>query len=138
MTYAWLIAAIAFALIEMFTAQLVSVWFIAGALASLIASMLGVSTTLQWILFIAVSAVTLIATRPLVKKITSAAPEKTNADANIGKSAIVTDTIDNLAGTGSVKLGGISWTARSINDSVIPEGSTVTVENIEGVKLMVK
>lgn len=138
MTYAWLIAAIAFALIEMFTAQLVSVWFIAGALASLIASMLGAGTTLQWILFIAVSAVTLIATRPLVKKITSAAPEKTNADANIGKSAIVTDTIDNLAGTGSVKLGGISWTARSINDSVIPEGSTVTVENIEGVKLMVK
>ena len=76
--------------------------------------------------------------KPFVKKITSREPEKTNVDAQIGKTTIVTKKIDNISETGEVKLNGVTWSARSINGDCIDEGSTVIVEKVEGVKLIVK
>jgi len=63
--------------------------------------------------------------------------EATNADRNIGKIAVVTQEINNLEGTGQVKVAGNTWTARTVNDEIVPEGAEVTVKEISGVKLMV-
>ena len=138
MIYAWLAAVVAFAVIEALTTQLVSIWFAGGAVAAFIGSVAGAVTLTQWILFIAVSALLLVCTKPLVKKITEREPEKTNVDAQIGKTTVVTDKIDNIAETGEVKLGGVSWAARSSGGEIINSGETVVVEKVEGVKLIVR
>ena len=116
---------------------MVSIWFVCGAVAALLAAFLGAALWLQIALFLVVSAVTLAATRPLVKKMkTEAVP--TNLDRAIGSAARVTEDIDNDAGTGAVYVDGKTWTARSSNGSVIPIGTRVTVERMEGVKLYVQ
>ena len=62
----------------------------------------------------------------------------TNADSLIGQEAIVTEKIDNLHSTGTVRINGQEWTARSVNpEHVIEKDETVMVRSIEGVKLIV-
>ncbi len=133
----WAIAIVAFAFLEGITAQLVSIWFVFGAIGSLITALCGGKLTLQIIVFLAVSAVTLIATRPIVKKKLHSKIEKTNADRCIGQDAVVVEEINNLEARGLVKTDGKVWTARSSDKSVIPKDTVVTVEKIEGVKLIV-
>ncbi|MBR6334548.1 MAG: NfeD family protein [Clostridia bacterium] len=89
-------------------------------------------------MFVVVSGVTLAATRPLVKRITGKKKQALNADRIIGSTAVVSETVDNLKGTGCVKVSGVPWTARSADDSVIETGKSVSVEKIEGVKVIVK
>jgi membrane protein implicated in regulation of membrane protease activity len=61
-----------------------------------------------------------------------------NADRNIGYTAVVTERIDNVRGTGAAKIGGVEWTARSVDGSAIEVDALVRVRNIEGVKLCVE
>ena len=136
MNWLWLGAAVVFGLIEAATAALVSVWFVGGAVAALLVSLLGGALWLQILLFLVVSAVTLAATRPLVRKM-SAKAVPTNLDRAIGSHARVTEDIDDDAGTGAVYVKGKMWTARSSSGATIPIGTEVTVERIEGVKLYV-
>ena len=134
----WIALLIVLVIIEAVTAQLVTIWFAAGAAAANIAELLNSHPWLQWLIFIIVSVVTLIATRPLVRKATKQKIQPTNADRCIGQTAVVTEEIDNIAGKGQVHVNGITWTARSADGSVIEKDRKVTVEKIEGVKLIVK
>lgn len=133
----WVIALVVFLVIEAITVGLTSIWFAAGALVAWICALLGAPVWLQVAVFIVVTAVALYFTRPIVKKYINGKIVPTNADANIGKECRVTETIDNIAGTGAVYVDGKTWTARSDNDEVIPEGELVTALRIEGVKLIV-
>ena len=117
---------------EIATLQLVSIWFAAGALAAFFCAMAGVPPLLQAVVFAAVSALLLCATRPLLRKIRVRDVLPTNADGEVGKLAVVTDAIDNHADTGRVRIGGIHWRARSENGSPIPKGVSVRVARIEG------
>lgn len=137
-TVCWIALLIIFAVAEAVTVQLVSVWFAVGALAGLIANLCGADVTLQIVVFISVSIICFIATRPLVKKFTANRIEKTNADRCIGDTAVVIEEINNVEASGQVKVNGNIWTARSSDNSVIPVNARVTVEKIEGVKLIVK
>ena len=135
----WLCLLIVFALVEAATVGLVSVWFAVGALAALIATFFTANIWVQIGIFLVVSAVALAVIRPLTKRYFTPKKEATNADRAIGKEAVVTETIDNLKGQGAVSLAGQTWTARSETpEHVLPEGSTVTVLRIEGVKLIVR
>ena len=134
----WIAALVVFLVVEAVSAGLVSIWFAAGALAALICALLHGPVGLQAIWFVVVSGVTLILTRPLVKKYVNAKSVATNADRNIGRTAVVTERIDDLAGTGAVKLDGVLWTARSSDGEPIEVGTAVTVREIQGVKLMVE
>ena len=139
MLYVWLGATIFFGLIEAATAQLTTVWFAAGAIVAMILAAAGVkSITVQIVVFVAVSVASLIATRPLVKKIINKKVQPTNADRNIGQTGRVTEEINNIEGRGSVNIKGIIWSARSEDDGVIPADELVTVTKIEGVKVIVK
>lgn len=134
----WLVLMIAMIVIEAIAPGLVSIWFAFGALVSLISVLLHAPVWLQFALFGVVSAVTLVVTRPLVKKYVNGKTQPTNADMILGKECIVTEDIDNIAGTGSVSVGGKFWTARSTADELkIPAGSRAIVERIEGVKAIV-
>jgi membrane protein implicated in regulation of membrane protease activity len=134
----WAAAIIAFGILEGITAQLVSIWFVAGAIAALISVPLHAPQWLQFVIFFAVSLIVLAATRPFIKKKLTPKQERTNADRCIGKDAVVTEEINNLLTTGAVRADGKVWTARSSDDSIIPKDAVVTVEKIDGVKLIVK
>lgn len=137
MTTLWLVVMVLFLVVEAVTVGLVCIWFAAGALAALLCAIFGGGVWLQVVLFLVVSAVTLYFTRPLVKKYVNAKVEPTNADIVIGKECRVTETIDNIEGTGAVYVDGKTWTARSENDETIQKGTLVTALRIDGVKLIV-
>ena len=122
---------------EAITVNLVTVWFALGALAAFIAAVAGAQLWLQIVLFLAVTVITLIFTRPLAKKHINGKHEATNADMVIGKTAVVTEDIDNIAAKGAVSCMGKVWTARSLNDERLSARDEVTVEKIQGVKLIV-
>ncbi len=135
----WVAALVVFLIVEAVTAGLVSIWFVFGSLVALICAALGAAVWLQIFWFVIVSVVTLVLTRPLVKRYVDSRSVATNADRCIGRTAVVTERIDNLAAAGAVKLDGVVWTARSTDDAVaIETGERVTVRAIEGVKLIVE
>lgn len=134
----WLAAIILFAIVEAVTVTaLVSIWFSVGALAALIVSFFTSSFWVQFFVFLAVSALAFALVRPLARRYFTPKTERTNADALIGQEAVVTQTIDNLAGTGQVSLKGRTWTARSDDNAPLTPGTRVTVLRIEGVKVIV-
>ena len=137
MTIVWTAAIILFGAVEAMTAGLVSIWFVAGALVALVAAFVDASLVVQIVLFLVVSAAALAVTRPLLRKITAANAIPTNADRVLGELAKVTEAIDNENSTGAVYVDGKTWTARSADDSVIPAGSRVKIESMQGVKLLV-
>ena len=135
----WIAALIFFIIVEAVTVGLASIWFAIGAVAALICALLHGPIWLQVVWFLAVSVATLILTRPLVKKYVNGRAVPTNADRNIGRTATVTERIDNLAGTGAVKVDALTWTARSVSDEqTIEAGAVVTIREIRGVKLLVE
>lgn len=134
----WLVALVGLLIFEGVTAGLVSIWFAGGALAALIAAGVGGAIWLQVVLFLVVSAGLLALLRPLIKDVIRPKKVATNVDRHLGKTALVTEEINNLHETGAVKLDGVVWTARGIDSQIIPVGSTITVHRIEGVKLIVE
>ena len=135
----WVVALVVFLIVEAVTAGLVSIWFVFGSLVALICAALGAAVWLQIFWFVIVSVATLVLTRPRGKRYVDSRSVATNADRSIGRAAVVTERIDNLAATGAVKLDGVVWTARSTDDAVaIETGERVTVRAIEGVKLIVE
>ena len=136
----WVAVAIAAAVVEGSTCDLVSIWFVPGALSAMLLSLFNDVIGWQIAVFLVVSVVTLILAKTVFKKyLPQSKSVKTNADALIGEYGIVKEEINNLRETGSVKIKALVWTARSTDDAVIiPEGSLVTVCEIEGVKLICK
>ena len=114
---------VVFAVIEGATTALTTVWFIGGALAALLTALLHGALWLQIVLFFVVSIALLAALRPLVKKYLRPRTVRTNAAGNIGREAIVTETIDNLHETGAVRLSGVEWSARSADGSPVAAGT---------------
>ncbi len=139
--YAWVLWLVAFVLclvLEGVTpGALVSVWLAVGAFVALLSSFVTDSFGLQVVIFLVVSFVTFALIRPLAKKLFGPKLEPTNADRLVGETAVVTQTIDNLAAVGQVQVKGRLWTARSAEDTPIPEGARVKVLRIEGVKVIV-
>ena len=127
-TVLWSVLLILFIIAEAITVQLVSIWFAIGSLVALIANFCGANILVQ---------AALLLTRPLVKKFSTPKIQRTNIDRIIGERAIVTEEIDNLRAIGVVKADGKSWSARSADGSIIPAGSVVEVQKIDGVKLIV-
>ena len=136
-TIIWLALMVAFLIVEATTVVMVSLWFAAGSLVALIASLLGASVPIQVALFLVVSALLLACLRGVVRKHFTPKLERTNVDAIVGSRGYVTANIDNLSATGTVKLGAMEWTARSTSGSAIPKGTLVKVDKIEGVKAFV-
>ena len=134
----WAVATVVFVIVELVTYGLASIWFALGSLAALIAAALGGPPWLQIVLFAVVSVVTLLLTRPLAKKYVNNKKQPTNADRYIGAEALVTEEINKVLGTGAVSVDGRIWSARTADDSVLPEGTRVVVKEIRGVRLIVE
>ena len=140
MMWIWFALAILLLVVELVTTQFVSIWFSASALITGVVVAIFDEMQLIWqiVIFVALSVVALVATKPLVKKITGKPKDaKTNLELNIGKTAVVTETIDNIKETGAVKINGLVWTARSDDGSIIEQGEVVIFKQVSGNKAIV-
>ena len=135
MSLIWVIAFLGLLLVEFLTVGLVSIWFAVGALGALITSFITESVLIQTIVFVIVSVITLIVTKPLMKKFKVTNFEPTNSDRVIGKVVEVTKEIKSNE-YGEVVVFGTVWLAAS--DKKHKVGSKVVVQKIEGNKLIVK
>lgn len=137
--FIWLAILAVLLVTEAITAGLTTIWFAGGALVAAVASYFGAGLITQLMLFLCVSLVLLIFTRPAAVKFMNKGVTKTNAESLIGRKAVVIQTIDNLAQTGQVRISDIEWMARTASDGiVIPENAVVMVKEIQGVKLIVE
>ena len=134
----WLVVLAILLVIEFLTLGLTTVWFAGGALVAFLVSLAGGPLWLQLLLFIAVSVVLLLFTRPLAVKYLNKDVQKTNVDSIPGQKGIVTATIDNLKAEGQDTIQGMEWTARAKNGNTIEKGKVVRVTAVEGVKLIVE
>ena len=140
----WLGAIVLFGVTEVITEGMVSIWFVAGALAALGVCMSGWALgslsagATQVLVFALVSALALVITRPLVRRFMTRPHIPTNSDRVVGMTAKVTEVVDNERATGAVYVDGKTWTARSADGSPIPAGTQVKVQKIEGAKLLVQ
>ena len=135
----WLGLFILLLVIEIITVGLTTIWFAAGALAALAANVLGADLIIQIIIFLAVSVVLLIFTRPWAEKHLNRKRVRTNYEREIGKVIRITEKVDNLNQTGKSVVDGQEWTVRSKNDSEIFEaGALARVAAVSGVKLIVE
>ena len=133
----WLLLLVVFLAAEAATVSMVSLWFAVSALVALLVALLGGPGWLQGTLFLVISAVLLALLRPLVKRYVTPRITATNVDSVIGSTGLVTTAIDNVSAVGQVKLGAMEWTARSTSGQLIPVGTRVRVDKIEGVKVYV-
>ena len=132
---AWFIAFLVLLFIEVITVNLVTIWFAIGAIAAFISALITDSFIIQLIVFLIVSVVALLLTKPLIKKFKGFQVVPTNSDRVIGKVGEVTKKIEKNK-YGEVKVFGNTWTAYC--DEEVEVGSKVKVKDIEGVKLIVK
>ena len=113
----WLILFIVLLVIEIFTMGLTTIWFAGGA----------------------VSVILLVMTRPIAVKYFNTERQKTNAESLIGLQAVVLQDVDTLHASGLVEVNGQEWSAKTDEaDGYIPKDSVVSIEGIQGVKLIVK
>lgn len=135
----WLVLMVVFIGAELITVGLTSIWFAAGALASLIVAAFGGNVIVQIIVFLAVSLLLLAATRPWAKKYINSRTQKTNADSLIGEKIFITERVSNMDQTGTANVRGQEWTVRAANDTeVIAAGEPARIVRISGVKLIVE
>ncbi len=135
----WLILLAVLLVIEIATLGLTTIWFAGGALVATIVSLLGVSIPVQIGLFLVVSIVLLIFTRPFAVRYINDHRSKTNYEGIIGKVVRITETVNNFQQTGIAVVSGQEWTARAEDDNVVLEpGDKAMVVNIVGVKLIIK
>lgn len=135
----WLAAFVVFLVVELISLGLTSIWFAGGAIVAAIAAVFGLPIWVQIVLFIIVTVLLFVFTRPVAQKHLNTKTEKTNAEGLIGEKARVIQTIDNNQSTGQVKINGLEWSARSTDETItISEGTMVIIREIHGVKLIVE
>lgn len=132
----WLLAAIALVVVEGLTFNLVTIWFAIGSAAALIVSLVTSSFQVQFLVFVAVSLVCLLAFRPLAARLKSP-PEATNGDRNVGRTATVLTPLSPDA-TGRVRLDGVDWNARTVGGATLQPGQTCRVVDIQSTLLFVE
>lgn len=150
----WLIALIAFLIAEAVTQGLTTIWFAAGSLAAMLTSFVQPHPMIGLIVFVSVSLICLVLTRPLANRWTQRKAVATNADRLIGSVHVVHERIGSEGGL--LQIGDISWrvklclpSEKEQNDrsdalhtstaaTVIEAGEEVVIDRIEGNLLWIR
>ena len=137
MVYFWLAVAVIAIIVEVIVPSLVSIWFVPAALIAMILEALSVPVIVQVVAFLILSIISIFLSKKFIG--TSKKDTRTNIDSVVGERCIVTEKIDNIHGTGKVRLNGMDWSARSADSDTLYEvDDIVYVDRVEGVKLIVK
>lgn len=123
---------------EVVTLQLVTIWFAVGAAGAFIAAVAGLGFAGQLAIFVLVSVILLMLTRPLLAKLRVQHAVHTNADKNIGETAVILEEVNSAHGTGRARSKGVDWIAVSETGEILPAETIVVIVRIEGAKLIVR
>ena len=134
----WLIVFVILLVVEIATMALTTVWFAGGALAAFLAAYIGFGVVVQVLVFLIVSILLLVLTRPLAVKFFNQERQKTNAESLIGQKAIVKEEINTLQTTGRVEVNGMEWSAKPEESEIIEADRIVMIKGIQRVKLIVE
>lgn len=138
-TIYWLAIFVILLIIEIVTMGLTTIWFAGGALAAMAAGLIGFGTGIQILVFLVVSVLLLVLTRPIAVKYFNQERQKTNAESLIGQQALVLEDIDTLQAAGQVEVRGQEWSAKTDEpNGKIAKNKVVVIEGIQGVKLIVR
>ena len=135
----WLILFVVLLIIEICTMGLTTIWFAGGALVAFVMGIIGFGTTVQVIVFLIVSVLLLVMTRPIALKYFNKERQKTNAESLIGQQALVLEDVDTLHARGLVEVNGQEWSAKTDDpEGFIKKNMVVVIDGIQGVKLIVR
>lgn len=133
----WLVIAGIFLIIEIWTPDFLLFWIGLGAISAMLVSFLTTNVFIQTAVFVAVSALLIFLTKPLVKKFAKDSPKvETNAFSIIGKTGVVKEEIN--SDQGQVKVNGEVWSAKTEDNLKLEKGTEVEIVKIDGVKAIVK
>ena len=139
MAIIWLIALIVLVIIEIISQGLTTIWFAGGSLVALISTFCGATLFVQIAIFLVVSIILLIFTRPIAMLHFNKKVVPTNVETLPGEVCVITEAVDNIGAKGKAELNGMEWTVRSASEGIlIPEGARAKVLRVEGVKLIVE
>ena len=135
----WIAIIIIAIIIEVLTDQMVSIWFVPGAVVATVFDFLQIDVIWQVLAILAIAAIGILVFRKMLTRFKFDPSTKTNIDAIVGERCLVIERIDTFAGCGQVKVKGQIWSARGMSDTdVFDAGDTLTVVGVEGVKLICK
>lgn len=138
-TMFWLILFVILLIVEIITLGLTTIWFAGGSIVAFILALAGFSLPIQIIAFLLVSIVLLVLTRPLAIKYFNQERQRTNVESLIGENAVVTEEIDTIHAVGKVEVHGMEWSAKTDEtEETIAKDTIVSIEGVQGVKLIVK
>lgn len=132
----WSVFIVITIIVELETADLITIWFTIGAIGALVAASVGVDPLPQVGIFLVVSILLLIATRPLTKKMMQKDIIRTNADRVIGMIGVVTKEVTQND-IGEVKVDNSLWRATTLSDTSFAVGEKVSVDAISGIKVII-
>lgn len=133
--YFWLTVVIVLSIIECMTIDLVTIWYIASGLCTIVLSLFIDNFVIEFAFFTILGTILLITTKSFLKDVLKSKDIKTNFDRVIGMKGIVTEEI-NENSIGEVKVDGKRWSA--ISDKKIELNKKVLILAIDGVKLKVE
>lgn len=133
----WIVVAVVMALIEALSLGMFTMWFVIGAIAALVAQLLGFGAVVQIVVFLVVSVVLLVALRPYALK------HRNRGEAAepsvIGQSARVIIDIPADGTPGRVETADrMTWAALSATGEAIEFGARVHIVGQESIKLLVE
>ncbi len=139
MAVVWVAIAVALFIVEMISTGFLAIWFAVGAslVAILLAFFPQIPLSAQILIFSISSLLLFFITKNKVKRFS----EKKGSQpvySILGKKALVSKPIDSIKGIGQISINGDIWSAKTDDGSNLPEGSTVEVLRIDGVKAVVK
>jgi membrane protein implicated in regulation of membrane protease activity len=133
----WMIAAGVLAVGEIATLGFFLGPIAVAATLTAIVALVGAPLAVQWLVFIAASAGSVLVLRPIARRhLRTPASLRTGTAALVGGRAVVLERVD--ANGGQVKIGGETWSARSYDeDDTFEPGARVEVMQIDGATALV-
>jgi membrane protein implicated in regulation of membrane protease activity len=133
----WMIAAGALAVGEIFTLSFFLGLISVAAVLAAVVALVGGGLAVQWLVFIVAAAATVGFLRPVARRhLRTPAQLRTGTAALVGERAVVLERVD--ADSGSVRIGGEVWTARTYDeDEALEPGTRVVVMKIDGATALV-
>jgi inner membrane protein len=134
----WMVLGFVLLIVESFHLAMFMLFFGVAALVVGLLTFFGLNThpTMQWVLFSAISIVSMLLFRkPLLARFKLRGAEEVDRLEN--EYAVAMEDIANNA-TGKAELRGSPWSAKNVGEAAIPRGQRVRVERVEGLILHVR
>ena len=132
----WIAVLIVAVIVEIGTVQIVSIWFAVGAFAAIVSMLFGAPLLVQIIVFVAVSFILILVTRPVVSKMMKKTAGVVKVNDEVGKRVRAVETVTSVSGR--VVLGDVHWMAVTEGEKTVAAGSEAVVKSVKETVLVVE